>query len=369
MADTRSLQSTKSTQESEASAGERHARETAEKAVLLLAELLKSFKRNLPPDVAVKLGDNPDVSIKVGNEQVFKGSINKPELDRLDPKDLDYLAFATGQSQGVKHIDLTRDVEILIGGKKVFEVKSGEVTLNLLGPQQTQKLVVELNSIADLSKTAEGRQAEYLELAKQGAASEGVDFKPNFALLKSEVVSQGLNGERGQQLESWVSKSAVAHAISPTDYREIVSAGVVVEAAREIGHPQESIDKYLAQSEEYYESHLPIKEAQVTPEQDRQAQVIEAARNIVNQMGSRDGSGEREFCGAHYTISQYGDELKILDSDGHNVAAIGGVGDRHDYAVSPELEDSLLVASAELDVLMKDRELELEQESELELGD
>lgn len=549
MADTKSVRSIKSIQESEASSGERYARETAEKSVLLLAELLKLFKRNLPPDVAVKLEDNPDVSIKVGNEQVFKGPINKPEIDNLDKKDVDYLAFATGKSQGVKHIDLTRDVEILIAGKSVFEVKSGEVVLNLLTPQQTQKLVVELNSLEDLAKTPESRQAEYLDLAKQGAAVEGVDLKPNFALLKSEVTA---DVNRGKQLEDWVRQSALERKITPTDLREVLSAGVGVAVMREGNEPQENIDAYLDGSVEYHASVLAQQQAKATPEpspvqpaveqgqqekaaapaeplqgtvlqqepvvvseppvfpesavqqnpgvaasertatqdqsrspvlqqleqdlaaptnhqeqyldlagvglsktfdelepvlrtgvrvaalqergtppteidkyitdaltkydqglvkkqekavaspapvapafsttpaqkepprvielgemtinisspqpeMDRQSQVLEAARNIVNQMGDHEGSGEREFCGAHFTINQYGDELKVLDSDGHNVAAVGGVGDRHDYAISPDLEDALLSASTELDVLMKDRELELEQEQESEL--
>ncbi|WP_146242443.1 hypothetical protein, partial [Acaryochloris thomasi] len=107
-----------------ARSAESETRQTTEKAATALLLLLKQWKLHAPPDIQAKIGPNPEVSVRVG-EEVYKGLADSPAIKAIPKDDLDYLKIATGMAQGYSHADLTRDVEIKVGGRKVFEVAGG----------------------------------------------------------------------------------------------------------------------------------------------------------------------------------------------------------------------------------------------------
>lgn len=333
---------------------ESETRQTADKsATLLLLALLKQWKRNAPPSVEAKIGPNPEVSVRVGENQIYKGLADSPQIAAIPKDEIDYLKFATSLEQGYSHVDLTRDIEIKIGGHKVFEVVGGEVTRNQIGPSQDQKISIDIPG-----ETAP--QTELQEPAQtSGPSTQTRDLSKFVAGMDSHIKSMPKSEQAQYEgrvgdiflSEKFVDYKDKANELSVDLYGKSYDT-IYQESQIEsppISPDQEVSDNSFRESTQETVVEGMEADAVSAPEPGSREDVLDAARYIAKEMGDSDYSGGRSVETDSFKIETYGNEVKVFDREGNKVIEADPVSGPDLYQPTPELVDALTESANELE--------------------
>lgn len=270
-------------QSREAGQVEHEVHEVAEDTALLLALLLKDIKAKLPPDLQVQLGDNPDVSIKVGEQEVFRGTSDQPVIDQVEANDLNYVQLAISQPQGFKHSEFDRDVLITVKGQPVFELKGGEVVLNQIGPEHSNTINLALDGVPpnELDPNANKSQAPAVDNSLGGVPPTILD--PKATRIQEPVVEHGV-----EQIE--FTPPLKGHQ-APTLHEELQDVEFI--------QVPPSVD------------WKPPEQEQETPDLSDE-QIYQDARAIVDSRGTHSPDWtEKSFIGQHFTVTRYLDQVTV----------------------------------------------------------
>lgn len=329
--------------------------ELTRNTTLLLAYLLQDIRRNLPPDVEAKLGKDPDISVKVGDQQVFKGTKEKPVVNSIDKSDIEYIQSAIRLPQGVKHSGFERDVEIKIKGQPVFEMKGGEVVLNQITATQNRAIHLDIGESAPVHPTIHDPQATIIQ--PPSTVDYGVETIEHSPPMPVHSVPN---------LHDF--PTAVEVPLSAVEQPRSDALG---QHEEQIVEPQpnaiaEGRPQAIAQPEQRAEilQETSEKDAQLLNER-----VYRDARSIVDMKGKHDPTWtEKSFIGAHFSVTRFVDQVTVeAPKQGSNDREVVLQGNGKDFSVSkvtPELAEKIQGAAE----IVRARENEPEQDPEPELS-
>lgn len=116
--------------------------DTAKLTAALIREIIQKLRKS--PDLKVELENEkqPKVEIKVGREIAYRGvEGQEPEINKLTPKQVDYLADALAQpaaeqsSAPTPNKQMNRAVTIKVNDVVVYKLSKGIVEINKLQPE------------------------------------------------------------------------------------------------------------------------------------------------------------------------------------------------------------------------------------------